>query len=97
MNMMNALRTEKRIVPPQVILGKVTDNVEAASETLKNVCEAGVLGNFFLSAVMKAAMGSMYTMIHTFQMTMVYSFMIVAMPGNVDLVMTQMHTVASFD
>jgi hypothetical protein len=52
------------------------------------------MGNFFLSGVMKSAMGSMYTMIHTFQMTMVYSFMIVAMPGNVDLVMTQMFTVA---
>ncbi len=92
--MINALRTEKRTVPPQLILGKVIDNVESASETLKNVCEAGVLGNFFLSAVMKAAMGSIYTMIHTFQITMVYSFMIVAMPGNVDLVMTQMHTVS---
>ena len=94
---MNALHAEKRIVPPQVIFGKVTDNVEAASEILKNVCEAGVMSNYFLSAAMKAAIGSMYTMIHTFQMTMVYSFMIVAMPGNVDLVMTQMHTVASFD
>jgi hypothetical protein len=52
------------------------------------------MGNFFLSAVMKTAMGSMYTMIHTFQMTMVYSFMVVAMPSNVDLVMSQMHTVA---
>ena len=55
------------------------------------------MGNFFLSAVMKAAMGAMYTMIHTFQMTMVFSFMVVAMPANVNLVMTQMHTVASFD
>ena len=30
-------------------------------------------------------------------MTMVYSFMIVAMPSNVNLVMTQIYTVASFD
>ena len=52
------------------------------------------MGNFFLSAVMKSAMGSMYTMIHAFQMAMVNSFMVVAMPANVDLVMNQMHTVA---
>jgi len=94
MNMVNALRTEKIIVPPQVVLGTVTNNVEAASEKLKNVGEAGIIGNFFLSAVMKSAMGSMYTMIHTFQMTMVFSFMVVAMPSNVDLVMNQMHSVA---
>jgi hypothetical protein len=44
----------------------VTDNVEAASENLKNISEAGIMGNFFLSAIMKAAMGAMYTMINTF-------------------------------
>jgi hypothetical protein len=55
------------------------------------------MGNFFLSAIMKAAMGAMYTMINTFQMTMVFSFLVVAMPSNVNLVMTQIHTVASFD
>ena len=42
-------------------------------------------------------MGAIYTMICTFQMTMVYSFMVVAMPSNVNLVMNQIYMVASFD
>ena len=42
MNMVNALRTEKRTVPPQVVLGTVTDNVEAASEKLKMLAKRGL-------------------------------------------------------
>jgi hypothetical protein len=87
MNIMNPLRTEKRTVPSQLVLGTVTDNVEAASENLKNVSEAGIMGNFFLSAIIKSAMGAIYTMINSFQMTMVYSFLVVAMPSNVNLAM----------
>jgi hypothetical protein len=33
----NPLRTEKKILPPQLILGSVTDNVETAAGNLKNV------------------------------------------------------------
>jgi hypothetical protein len=94
MNMINPLRTENRRVPPQLVLGTVTDNVEAASEGCKNVAEGMVFGNFILSAVMKTALGAMYTMINSLQMVMVISLMVVAMPANVTLVTTQVNIVS---
>jgi hypothetical protein len=42
-------------------------------------------------------MGSMFTMVHSFQMMMVYSYMAVSLPANVVLVMTQMNIIAQFN
>jgi len=94
MNIIDPLRTEKRTVPPQLVLGKITANVKAASDNLSKVSEAGIIGNFLLSAFLKNVMGAIYTMALTFQMMMVYSFMVVALPSNVNLVMTKINTMA---
>lgn len=50
-----------------------------------------------MSAVLNGAMGAVYTMINSLQMVMVISLLIVAMPANVNLVMVQINTMASFD
>jgi len=42
-------------------------------------------------------MGAIYTMALTFQMMMVYSFGVVTMPANVNMVMNQIYTMAQFD
>jgi hypothetical protein len=42
-------------------------------------------------------MGSMFTMVHSLQMIMVYSYMAVSLPANVVLVMTQMNIIAQFN
>jgi hypothetical protein len=42
-------------------------------------------------------MGSMFTMVHSFQMMIVYSYMAVSLPANVILVMTQMNIIAQFN
>ena len=42
-------------------------------------------------------MGAIYTMALTFQMLMVYSFGVVTMPANVNMVMNKIYTMAQFD
>jgi len=79
------------------VLGTVSDNVEAAADNMKNVGTAVIIGNFIMSVAMKGAMDAMYTMVNSLQMMMVVSLLVVAMPANVTLVMTQINTLASFD
>ncbi len=79
------------------MLGTVSDNVEAAADNMKNVGTAVIIGNFIMSVALKGAMDAMYTMVNSLQMMMVVSLLVVAMPANVTLVMTQINTLASFD
>ncbi len=42
-------------------------------------------------------MGTMFAMVNSFQMMMVLCFMVVSMPANVILVMTQINIIAQFN
>ena len=81
------LRTESRKIPTQLVIGKIADNVETAAVAAKGASGAVVIGNFCVSFFLKGALGAMYTMINSLQMVMTYSYMIVATPANVSLVM----------
>jgi hypothetical protein len=93
----NPLRTEKRSVPTQVILGKAIKTVEAAAINSKDAFQGVVIGNLLMSVVLKGVLGAIYTMVNTLQIMTSYCLLIVPMPANVTLVMTQIKLIASFD
>ena len=97
MKIVNPLQTFKRRLPKQLVLGKVTDGVNEAAKSSKIAAEVLVIGNFFLSLFLKGIMVAMFTMVNSFQMMMTYCYMVVSMPANVVLVMTQINIIAQFN
>ncbi len=93
----NPLRTVKKRIPNQLVLGATTDAVEEAIATAKAASEAAVIGTFLVSVFLSGVLGSMFLMINSFQMLMIYSYLTVPMPANVTMVMVEINTIASFD
>ncbi len=56
-----------------------------------------VVGTFMMSYLLKNILGSMFTMVNSFQMLISLCLTVLAMPANVTLVMTQLNAIAGFN